>query len=144
MGKPKIPMAVSKDRDRWRNFALALSDELKRRTFIVGGLLSVIKADQRGFADGTLLNAAETMLTEIGPEKRAEAEYSYKSYCIADPEHKPDGTLESLAVTAQMIETWGPECWPANEHGQVDFARAMMESAAAEIRAFLASVKAEP
>jgi len=49
-----------------------------------------------------------------------------------------DGTLESLATCAAMLETYGPECFPENELGQVHFARVMMDSTAAEIRAFLA------
>lgn len=133
MGK----LTITQDRDRWQNFALALSDELKRRTFMVSGLMSIVAADGRGFADGVLLNSAKTMMGELSPESRAKAEYAYKSACLADLESAPDGTRESLAMVAEMIETWGPECWPANKHGQVDFARAMMESAAAEIRAFL-------
>lgn len=42
--------------------------------------------------------------------------------------------LRGLEQTAIMLETWAPECFPANEHGQVDFARALMESAAQAIR----------
>lgn len=51
---------------------------------------------------------------------------------------KPEGTRESLARCAKMLNTYAPECFPANEKGQVDFARAMMESAADEITAYLA------
>lgn len=42
--------------------------------------------------------------------------------------------LRRLEQTAIMLETWAPECFPANELGQVHFARALMESAAEAIR----------
>lgn len=42
--------------------------------------------------------------------------------------------LRGLEQTAIMLEKWGPECFPENEHGQVHFARALMESAAEAIR----------
>lgn len=50
---------------------------------------------------------------------------------------KPEGTRESLAMCAGMIEVYAPQLWPASDNGQVDFARAMVESVADEIRAFL-------
>lgn len=52
---------------------------------------------------------------------------------------KPDGTREGLEQCARMLDTYAPDLYPANEHGQVHFARAMMESVADEIRAFLAA-----
>ena len=52
---------------------------------------------------------------------------------------KPEGTLESLERCARMLDTYAPECFPANDKGQVSFSRAMMESTADEIRAYLAS-----
>lgn len=42
--------------------------------------------------------------------------------------------LRELEQTAIMLEKWGPECFPANEQGQVHFARAMTDSAAEAIR----------
>lgn len=56
-----------------------------------------------------------------------------------DGEHGPEGTKESLLRTANMLDTWSKDLYPANALGQVDFARALMESSADEIRAFLAS-----
>lgn len=55
---------------------------------------------------------------------------------------KPEGTRESLETCARMLDTYGPECFPANELGQVDFARAMMESVADNIRAYLDATRA--
>ena len=52
---------------------------------------------------------------------------------------KPEGTRESLERCAKMLDTYGPDLFPANDKGQVHFARAMMESVADEIRAFLAT-----
>ena len=44
--------------------------------------------------------------------------------------------LRGLEQTAIMLETWAPESFPeVNEQGQKHFARVMMESAAAAIRA---------
>lgn len=63
---------------------------------------------------------AEQLLTEIG---------------------KPEGSRESLARCAVMLDLYGPDSFPANEKGQVHFARAMMESVADEIRAFLENTK---
>lgn len=48
-----------------------------------------------------------------------------------------EGTRESLAQCARMLDQYAPECFPANEKGQVHFARAMMESVADEIKKFL-------
>lgn len=52
-----------------------------------------------------------------------------------------EGTHESLLRCATMLDTYGPDCFPANEHGQIHFARTMMESVADEIRKFLASLE---
>jgi hypothetical protein len=43
-----------------------------------------------------------------------------------------------------MLETFGPECFPSDENGQVHFARVMMDVTAAEIRFFLARTKGTP
>jgi hypothetical protein len=68
-----------------------------------------------------------------------DGEQRLREWRDSDPEAAPDGTLESLAGCATMLETYGPECFPANEKGQVAFERCMMDSTAAEIRAFLAA-----
>lgn len=73
------------------------------------------------------------------PEAIAAGEANYRAYCAADPDHAPEGTLESLATCAHMLEEYGPECCPANESGQVDFVRAMMDATAGDIRAYLAN-----
>lgn len=51
-----------------------------------------------------------------------------------------EGTQESVLRCATMLDTYGPDCFPANELGQIHFARAMMESTADEIRKFVASL----
>ena len=71
-------------------------------------------------------------------------ELDYKAFCEASTDHEADGTLDSLSQTADMIETWGLAELPANEAGQVDFMRAIMDSAVAEIRAFVAKHEAKP
>ena len=72
------------------------------------------------------------MDTVTNPENEAKA-----AALRAQDSVKSEGTVESLARCAKMLDVYAPECFPANEHGQVDFARAMMESVADEIRAFL-------
>lgn len=52
---------------------------------------------------------------------------------------KPVGTLEELLVCARMLDSYAAELFPAEENGQVHFARAIMESVADEIRAFNAN-----
>lgn len=82
---------------------------------------------------------AEEMVRHMVAEMAAGnlGEDDYRAFCDDDPDHRADGTIESLVLVAKMLETYGPECFPANEQGQVHFARAIMDSAAAEIRAFL-------
>lgn len=50
-----------------------------------------------------------------------------------DPAIYPDDAIADLRQCAVMIRTWIPEVYPANEAGQVPFARAVMESVAAAI-----------
>jgi len=71
-------------------------------------------------------------------------EADYQAYC--QREHpEAEGTLGSLTTVATMLETYGIAELPANESGQVDFMRALMDSAVAEIRAFIAKQRpAEP
>lgn len=73
---------------------------------------------------------------------RNDGERRFKEWLETNPEAKPEGTVEALAQSATMLETWGPECFPVDEHGKVHFARAMMEGVAVEIRAFLAALNA--
>ena len=55
-------------------------------------------------------------------------------------EHGTEGTRESLERCAKMLDTYAPDLFPANEKGQIHFARAMMEGAADEMRAYAANV----
>lgn len=50
--------------------------------------------------------------------------------------------VEDLRLAASSIRTWMPETLPANEQGQVHFARALAESAAEAIEAYLAALNA--
>ncbi len=61
----------------------------------------------------------------------------YRAALRKTEDGKVEGTLESLGRTAAMLDAHAPDAFPANELGQVHFARAMMESAADEIHAFL-------
>lgn len=66
--------------------------------------------------------------------RKGEADYA--AVCASEA---PDGTIEGLERAASMLERWGPETFPASEEGKVHFGRAMTDSVAAEIRAFLAN-----
>lgn len=50
-----------------------------------------------------------------------------------------EGTIDALRRTAAMIETYSAGLFPVDDQGKVHFARAIMDSAAAELRAFLAT-----
>lgn len=63
----------------------------------------------------------------------------YRQRARLQEDSKAEGTVESLLRCATMLDTYGPDCFPANEHGQIHFARAMMDSTADEIRAFIAA-----
>lgn len=105
-------------------------EELNQRATLIVELLAIIS--QHGLpAKRTLINRAKRVI-----DGNSEGEANYRAYCLADPEHKPDGTLEALTQCARMLEEYGPDCFPANESGQVHFARAMMDATAVEIRAF--------
>lgn len=75
---------------------------------------------------------AEGMLRHV-----LSGEADYRGYCASRPD-EAEGTLESLGQVATMLESYGIAELPANEAGQVDFMRIIMESAVAEIRAFIA------
>lgn len=54
---------------------------------------------------------------------------------VQQPEYDPaavyyDDAIADLRQAARMIRIWIPEVYPANEQGQVPFARAVMESVA--------------
>jgi len=93
------------------------------------------------------LRAARQLITAItAPDSKESGEVKAKVYRTAathNGDGKPLGTRESLAGCVSMLDAWLPECFPANEQGQVDFARGMMESVADEIRAYLATLPAE-
>lgn len=87
----------------------------------------------------SLLTAAqaEQMLRHV-----LAGEADYRAYAEQVHSKEADGTRESLATVANMLEQYGLAELPANEAGQVDFMRAIMESAVAEIRAYLTKVEA--
>lgn len=65
-----------------------------------------------------------------------EAEYA-KYLASRALEEGPEGTCESLERCAEMLDTYAPDLYPANEFGQITFSRAMMEATSGEIRAFI-------
>ena len=72
------------------------------------------------------------------PEAIAQGEANYRAYCMASPDHKPEGTREALGRCALMLEEYGIKDDPADELGRCSFTRIMMEATVGEIRAFLA------
>jgi len=85
------------------------------------------------------IRSAQSLLGKPAPSATNEERAAAFRALIRNGDGKPDGTREGLAQCATMLDTYGPECFPANEQGQVHFARAMMESVTDEIRAFLAA-----
>lgn len=94
-------------------------------------------ASMRDYPNRTGTNLLTAVEARQMIEHLLSGEIDYRAWAAVDPDHVPEGTEESLAACATMLETYGPECFPANEQGQVDFARAMMDAVAADIRAFL-------
>lgn len=77
------------------------------------------------------------LLLEAASGKSGEADY--QAWFASQPVDPEDVTPEALAVCAHMLEEYGSECFPANEQGQVHFARSMMSATATCIRGFLAN-----
>lgn len=75
---------------------------------------------------------------------KAAGEANYQAYRRALPDVGADGTREGLATVLRMIDEYAADALPANEQGQVHFARAMLESASDEIRAFLTNTGGVP
>lgn len=116
-----------------------LRERERELAILIVQLLSIIKFGHRGWADDIHVTHARHVIDQFPDEVRDHGESLYRAWCAADPDHKEEGTREGLAIVASMLETYGPDTLPANEHGQVHFARAMIDSAAREIRAFLAA-----
>lgn len=95
---------------------------------------------------GTILSdgrsVARAYLDEHPPlvESHEALTAKFRAAQLATDGGRPDGTTESLKRYAQMLDTYAPEFFPANDKGQVHFARVMMESVADEIRAYLAKL----
>jgi len=64
------------------------------------------------------------------PAPCLEGEALYAAYQASEHDPEPD-----LALTARMLETWGPVVEPASPDGRISFVRSLMASAAETIRA---------
>lgn len=80
---------------------------------------------------------------KIGQPQRSYDDLAAAYHAKSITEAPPSGTREELGGAAAMLEAWAPDTFPANERGQVHFARAMMDSVASTIRAFLNRSEAE-
>lgn len=96
----------------------------------------IVVDPNRELADGKVTAIATAIVHAVNARVTAIGEARLHAARHADPDAKPDGTLDGLIRCADMLENWGPECFPANEAGQVHFARCMMDATAAEIRAY--------
>lgn len=120
-----------------------LREQLNESAVLIVELLAIIRFGNPGFAGDIHIRRARRVI-DGHPEAIAAGEANYRAWCAADPDHAPDGTRESLATCAHMLEEYGPECLPANASGHVDFVRAMTDATAASIRAFLAAAPPTP
>ncbi len=93
-----------------------------------------------GWQGGTIHNALNVVRRLVAVSKGEHAAATFREASRSRDESKPDGSREELERCARMLDTYAPELYPANELGQIDFARAMMESTADVIRAFLVRV----
>lgn len=69
-----------------------------------------------------------------------EGELSYQEYRRTLTEHSDEPA--DLPRVLRMLERWGPDALPANEKGQIPFARALLESAEDAIRKHLEAATA--
>lgn len=95
-------------------------------------------AHPRSGANLLTVAQAEQMLRHV-----LAGEAHYRAFAL-EPHDEPDGTLDSLLLVANMLEQYGLAELPANNLGQIDFMRAIMESAVSEIRAFVAKETPTP
>lgn len=110
---------------------------LDERARLIVELLAIIRFGRPGFAGDIHIKRARRVIDGL-PTAIAAGEADYRAYRAAEPKSAYDGSPEELATVAHMLEEYGPECFPANELGQVAFARCMMDAAASCIRAALA------
>jgi hypothetical protein len=75
------------------------------------------------------------------PEPTPEGERLAQQYRAETSKEHTEGTREALERCVRMLNTYAPECFPANEQGQIHFARAMMEGVADEITKYLAAAE---
>lgn len=126
--------------DRRRDAEAArLTNDLKERAKLIVELLVMPKANV-GFAGDVHIRRARRII-DGDNDAKAQGEANYRAYCAADPDHVHDGTIDELKLVARMIDEYAADALPANEHGQIHFARAMLESAGGAIKAYLAALK---
>lgn len=78
----------------------------------------------------------DTATAAVEPSVGEKLASAYRAASLAS-DGKPEGSRESLVRCARMLDTYAPELYPAAENGQVHFARAMMQSVADSIRAYI-------
>lgn len=114
----------------------ALIEQLNERAKLIVELLQMIRFGNQGFAGGVHIQRARRIIDGL-PEAIAEGEANYRAYCLASHDHVHEGTLEELATCARMLDEYGIKEMPANEKGQIEFNRAMMESTVRAINAYI-------
>lgn len=104
------------------------------------GECHIVVDPNRELADEKVAVIAAAVVVGLNAHAAHAGEASLLTSRLNDPDWVPDGTIESLRECANMLETYGPDCFPVSPQGQVDFARCMMDATASEIRAFLEKV----
>ncbi|MDK8216361.1 hypothetical protein [Sphingomonas sp. UMB7805-LC452B] len=107
----------------------------------VGSCLIVVDPN-RELADDAVAIIGAAVTSSLNQTAGASPEVRLFAARVRDDDAKPEGTFSSLRLCAAMLETHGPECFPANEDGKISFARLMIDVTASEIRAFLSREEA--
>ena len=127
---------MQKDETTLADREARLIEQLNERAKLIVELLQMIRFGNQGFAGGIHIQRARRIIDGL-PEAIAEGEANYRAYCLASPDHVHEGTLEELATCARMLDEYGIKEMPANEKGQIEFNRALMESTVGAINAYI-------
>lgn len=123
---------------RWIEGQGAPSTEATRSVAVITDAITALQAQRYANPGGSTAWGLDGQPNPVMRESELMAK-ALRHHTNIDHDGQPEGTLESLLTCVNMIETYTPESLPANEHGQVHFARAMLESAADEIKAYVSN-----
>ena len=122
-------------REAAANVIAAASDTYKKRNGHVGSF-----EDESGEKCWIVpFDAFEALRSALGIENCPVCDQPLKPDDICAKVLPPDEAKEEMRLSAASIRKWMPETLPANEAGQIHFARLLAESAAEAIERFIAS-----